>query len=270
MRLNQAEVCVVARTSQTSSVRPERRSSATSCVAKSATSISSLFGTRAKTRARLRASCAPRCCAAGGARTAAPWPARTAVDCAAAASSTAFGSSRSSRVAQRHHRGAARLLQQPARLADHFAALDLGRRSRCCRPVRTPSRPLASRYTPSGMEPDSNSRSPAGREKCTAPAASASRAAGHVLSSALFRRQSMARRNSCGALDCSSSNAMGGLAAGRGGSLTLSAGTRVLCQIRWCFLTARRAAPGAEDHRHGGGGARAGPRCRIGGLSRDR
>ena len=52
MPLNQPEVWVLARASHTSSLRPARVNSAISRVAKFAMSISTLFGTRANTRAR--------------------------------------------------------------------------------------------------------------------------------------------------------------------------------------------------------------------------
>ncbi len=52
MRLNQVAVWVVARASHTSSVRPDLLSSSTKRVAKSATSSSTLLGTRAKMCAR--------------------------------------------------------------------------------------------------------------------------------------------------------------------------------------------------------------------------
>ena len=86
---------MVARTSQTSSARPERPSSAMSCVANSATSISSLFGTSAKTRARfatvfarlLRVKRRAQSCAMAR---------ENCGDCAAAASRTASGRSNSS------------------------------------------------------------------------------------------------------------------------------------------------------------------------------
>ena len=182
----------------------------------SITSISSLFGTSANTRARVACRDCAGCCAAGAARRAARWPARTAVDCAATASSTRVRQQQQLRVAQRDHGGAARFLRAASRPRRPARRARFRRSKRALPAVRlTPSRPLASRYTPSGVEPDSNSRSPAGREKCTAPAASASSVPRrHVLEvGTMLSRQSMARRNSCAALDCSSSSAMGELAA---------------------------------------------------------
>ncbi len=67
---------------------PSAPSSATSCVANSATSISSLLGTSANTRARFASRPCAVAAASGAARKAARWRARIAVDCAAAASRT--------------------------------------------------------------------------------------------------------------------------------------------------------------------------------------
>ena len=142
MRLNQAAVCVVARTSQTSSVRPGRRSSATSRVAK--------FGRRRfhrcseRVQIPARGACRDRLARLLRRRRRAQSRASASENCvdrAAAASSTAFGSSNSSRVAQRNHGGAARLLEQPAGLAHQFAAFDLGHQA--VRPSRAHAQPAA-------------------------------------------------------------------------------------------------------------------------------
>ncbi len=139
------------------------------------------------------------------------------VDCAAAASSTAFGISSSS-LSRRDNTPVLRCSfsnqpDSPTRPPRSISAV-----KRALPGVFTPRRPLTTRYTPSAVDPDSNSQLPAGNEKCTAPAARASRVlASNSARSAQSRRQSMARRSSCAPLDCSSSSAIRQLAAGHRG-----------------------------------------------------
>ncbi len=212
MALNQPAVWVLARASHTSSVRPARVNSATKRVARFATSSSMLPGTMAKTRARF---CSASCRLLRRSRRAHSRASASEkfVDCAATASNTPIGISSNS-LSRSANTVALRCSFSNQAVSPTSSLRSISAVKRAIPRVLTPSRPLATRYTPSGVDPDSNSKLPAGKEKCTAPAASASRVAGSTSArSAQSRRQSMARRISCAALDCSSSSAIRQLAA---------------------------------------------------------
>ena len=131
------------------------------------------------------------------------------------------------RVTQRNHRGAARFLQQPAGLSRPTRRARP--RPRCVRPI--PCAPRAGRSPPDILRPAwcrteqqiarrQREMDGAGRERLE-------NRGRHALQLGCYSaRQSMARRNSCVALDRSSSRAMSDLAAGRGGSFNIKRRSR--------------------------------------------